>query len=65
MQLKLFWYLVAAIYWGQLAWWQRIGDHSSDAKAGSIASMFDFDSRHKPVSSLFLDSNTGVPTLSR
>ena len=42
---------------------QRIGDHSLDAKAGSIASMFDFDSGHNPVSSLFLDSSTGIPTL--
>jgi phospholipase C len=44
---------------------QRIGDHSFDAKAGSIADMFDFDSGHKPVSSLFLDSSTGTTTLGR
>jgi phospholipase C len=44
---------------------QRIGDHSFDAKAGSIVGMFDFNSGHKSVSSLFLDSSTGMPTLSR
>ena len=44
---------------------QRIGDHSLDAKAGSIAGMFDFEGGRKPVSSLFLDSSTGMPTLSR
>jgi phospholipase C len=39
---------------------QRIGDHSLDAKAGSIAGMFDFNGVHKPVSNLFLDSSTGL-----
>jgi len=29
---------------------QRIGDHSLDAKAGSVAGMFDFNSGRKPVS---------------
>ena len=42
---------------------QRIGNHSLDEKAGSIAGMFDFDSGHNPVSSLFLDSSTGTPTI--
>jgi phospholipase C len=41
---------------------QRIGDHSFDAKAGSIAGMFDFNTGHKSISSLFLDSSTGMPT---
>jgi phospholipase C len=40
---------------------QRIGDHSLDARAGSIAGMFDFNSGHKPVGNLFLDSSTGMP----
>jgi phospholipase C len=40
---------------------QRIGDHSLDSKAGSIAGMFDFNSRHKPVGNLFLDPITGMP----
>jgi phospholipase C len=44
---------------------QRIGDHSLDANAGSIVGMFDFNSGHKPVSNLFLDSNTGMPILNR
>jgi phospholipase C len=44
---------------------QRIGDHSLDAKAGSIDGMFDFKGGHKPVSNLFLDSSTGMLTLSR
>jgi phospholipase C len=44
---------------------QRIGDHSFDAKAGSIVGMFDFNSGHKSVSDLFLDSSTGMPTVSR
>jgi phospholipase C len=39
---------------------QRIGDHSLDAKAGSIAGMFHFNGVHKPVSNLFLDSSTGL-----
>ena len=39
---------------------QRIGDHSLDSKAGSIDNMFDFNTGHKPVSNLFLDSNTGM-----
>jgi phospholipase C len=39
---------------------QRIGDHSLDAKAGSIAGMFHFNGVHKPVSNLFIDSSTGL-----
>lgn len=37
---------------------QRIGDHSLDAKAGSIVGMFDFRHGHKPISNIFLDSST-------
>jgi phospholipase C len=39
---------------------QRIGDHSLDTKAGSIAGMFHFNGVHKPVSNLFIDSSTGL-----
>ena len=45
---------------------QRIGDHSLDTKAGSIVGRFDFfNSGHKPVINLFLDSSTGMPILSK
>ena len=44
---------------------QRIGDQSLDARAGSISGMFDFAGGPKRGSSLFLDSNTGMPISSR
>src|SRR5262249_53612469 len=42
--------------------WQlgRIGDQSYDAKAGSIAGMFDFNPDHARAPKVFLDPETGV-----
>ena len=46
----------------------RIGNNSYDSKAGKILNMFDFSgdsSGHIHASPLFLDPDTGMPTLAR
>ena len=39
----------------------RIGDHSTDAIAGSLLPFFDFDDKHARADNLFLDPSTGTP----
>jgi phospholipase C len=38
----------------------RIGNGSTDAVAGSLKGMFDFDDHHEHASKLILDPTTGV-----